>query len=142
MIQGRRISIKRTVLSLLVYIMMGINRAVILIVPFKRLAVNLGEQITEDLEVIWDVKRRRRAEALKRIIENLSRYTPWESKCYVQALTAAQIMKIFHIDGIMHFGVRKDSDGLKAHAWIVGDECIVTGEAGMEGFVSVAKFWL
>ena len=137
---NRRIAFKRIPLSLLIYCMMGINRLLILMVPFKKLAPRIGSQISEEVSISWNKKERGRAYVIRNIVDGLSGFTPWESKCFVQALTAAQVMKIFRIDGVMHFGVRKDSDGLKAHAWIIGDNMVVTGESGMEGFASVAMF--
>jgi hypothetical protein len=58
----------------------------------------------------------------------------------VQALTAKMMMNMLRIPSTIYFGVSKDEEGLKAHAWVKHSSLIVTGASGMEKFSPVIYF--
>lgn len=133
--------IKRLLLSLFIWPMMGINRLIIGLVPFRRIAPRLGKQMV----LVTEAPTKRQSvyiNLIRKKIKTISRQTPWESKCYVQALTAVTLMRLFRIPYTLYLGMKRDAqDGqLKAHAWVMSGDCYVSGEGGRELFQVLAWF--
>lgn len=122
------------------YFYTGIFRMYILFMPFNKLRKKMGkckEESPEDLENKDYVE----AQHISWIIDNASRFTPWESKCLVQALTAQKMLKNKGISSTLYLGVNKNESGeMIAHAWIRCGKYCVTGGREMKGFSVVAKF--
>lgn len=122
------------------YFYMGIFRMYILFIPFNKLRRKMGKCKEESPKVVEDSVYME-AQRISWIIANASRFTPWESKCLVQALTAQKMLKNKEIQTTLYLGVNKDEDGkMIAHAWIRCGEYCITGGSEMKGFSVVAKF--
>jgi len=72
------------------------------------------------------------------IIQKTSRYTPWQSACLVQSLTLIKMLKKRSIPAMFYLGVYKD-DEMKAHAWSIYGDSILTGKSGHEKFTVVSS---
>lgn len=122
------------------FILMGVARGAILFIKFNKLNKYMGKHNTEspmevDLEVYNTAIRIRRA------VLKASEYTPWESKCLVQALTVQRMLKRRKISTTIYLGVNKDTDNkMQAHAWSRVGAMIVTGGEVKDSFTQVAKF--
>lgn len=80
---------------------------------------------------------------IRTVVEAVSKHTPWESKCMVQALTAKWLLNRYSIASTIYFGVKKDPEnekGLKAHAWLRVGDMIATGREGVRSF-KVVNFY-
>jgi hypothetical protein len=80
---------------------------------------------------------------VKTVVLANSKYTPWESKCMVQALSAKWLLKKYNIPSTIYFGVTKDEENLgklKAHAWLKVNETFITGALGHKKF-KVVNFY-
>lgn len=122
------------------YIYTGIARGFILFVPFNKLRKRMGKQKTESPE---EVEREiyRIAKQVGWIVIQAARYTPWESKCLVQALTAQRMLKKKGISTTIYLGVKKDkNNSMLAHAWIRCGSYTVTGGSNKDEYTVVAKF--
>ena len=122
------------------FVLLGISRLVVLFVPMKQFASFLGVhmQQTPDTDVTahQDVLR-----CVARAIRTAARYTPWESKCFAQAITAKVMLKHRHLPATLYLGVAKNKDrNLEAHAWLRCGSKIITGQSGMRRFTVVACF--
>jgi hypothetical protein len=74
-------------------------------------------------------------------IEAVSKYTPWKSNCFAQALCAHWILKGRYIVHTIYFGVHKEGDHqMKAHAWLKVGPKIITGRKGHKNFTTVGIF--
>jgi hypothetical protein len=74
-------------------------------------------------------------------IDVLSRRTPWESKCLVQAITAKILLRRKLLPNTLYLGVAKDgNDKMIAHAWTRTGCRIVTGGYGLDAYTVVATF--
>ena len=74
-------------------------------------------------------------------IQIVSRYTPWESKCLVQAITGKILLRHRRLQNTMYLGVAKDKgDQMIAHAWLRSGNKLVTGGRNSSMFTVVAKF--
>lgn len=127
-------------LAFKVFCLSGIVRAVILVVPFKKLQPYLGVQNTESAEDVI-MESYKIAKQIRWVVEVVSSYTPWESKCLVQAIVAQYLLKRKEITTTLYLGVCKEESGeLKAHAWLRCGKMIVTGEKAKAGFKQLSKF--
>ena len=139
-----------------IVILTAVARAAILIIPFRKLKTYIGELNKESTFNIsqeeYNIARK-----IGWAIEKVSDHTPWESKCFVRALTAQYLLKHKKIDSTIYLGVAKEDNLLKnkntqeiscdkaseskmiAHSWIRCGELYVTGGNGA-GFAIVAKF--
>jgi hypothetical protein len=77
---------------------------------------------------------------ITRLIE---RYSPWQSKCLIQVSLAALLCRYYQIPYVIYLGVlRQDNanEPLKAHAWsLIGDK-IVTGAKGHKKFTIINTY--
>lgn len=85
-----------------------------------------------------------KVEYIRRIgwaIGAVSRYTPWESKCLVQAIVAKLLLRRQLLPNTLYLGVANgDAGKLVAHAWIRTGTRVVTGGYGLDAYTIVATF--
>ncbi len=122
------------------FIYTGGARAFILFVPFNKLRKRMGKVKEESSEEV-DINTYREARNVSEIVSIVSRHTPWESKCLVQALAAQKLLKEKEISTTLYLGVKKDkNNNMLAHAWLRCGRYYVTGGANKDGYAVVAKF--
>jgi hypothetical protein len=130
-----------------VFAMLGLARLTLRVLPFRRLAQHLGPlQGETPLDAPSDhlVQARRVALAIARV----SPYTPWESNCFPQALTAKFWLRRRGIPTTLYLGValnKSETAGshrpeMEAHAWLRCGPLLVTGGRGHERFTVTARF--
>ena len=138
-----KLSAEEKNLFLEAYYTLGKMRAGILTVSFKRLTRSLEhfpqkEEITE-----LDEREMQIAIMVGRAISRAAAYTPWESLCLAQSLTAQRMLQKRGIPGVFYLGAAKDEEGeekMKAHAWSQCGDNIITGGAGHEEFTVLSVF--
>lgn len=75
------------------------------------------------------------------IVKTVSCYTPWESKCLVQAIVGKIMLRQYGIANTLYLGVGRDERNcLIAHAWLRCADIIITGCHGHERFSVVGTF--
>ena len=121
------------------YVWLGLSRTAILLIPFRRIAPLLGQTmtITPDhelpdmtfpLQISWAVR-------------TAARFTPWESKCLAQAMSARIMLKRRGYPTTLYLGLaKKERNELSAHAWLRCGSRILTGGAGHRQFTVVGAF--
>jgi hypothetical protein len=124
------------------YYLLGWSRALLLMIPFRKLAPKLGQHNHEtSFEMDWDSLEEFRK--LKRAISRASRVAPWRTKCFEQAITGKIMLRRRKHPSTLYLGVCKDKvkgEGLKAHAWLRTGQYILTGREGMRQFTVVGVF--
>ncbi len=126
-----------------VWLLLGVSRALILAVSFKRLAPGLG---VHDGASPWvpllNGSQERRAREIGRLIRLAARYTPWKSNCFPQAVTARVLLGLYRIPYVLYFGLTRDPEAgeMKAHAWVAAGRVPVTGGAAFGQFTVVGCF--
>jgi len=122
----------------------GIVRASLLSIPFRWIAPRLGTHFNNtQLCALTTEDKRKLAWRIGKITELATKYTPWESKCLVQAMVARVLLGYYKIPYIMHLGVTKTEDPdnlLKAHAWLYVGPWVITGREGHKQFTVVSTF--
>lgn len=143
------------ILILRVFILTSIMRSAMLIIPFKNLRKNMGELNKESSFNVSDDDYKI-ARRISWSIRKVAKYTPWESKCLVQALTAQYLLSCLHVETTLYLGVSRENNikignqdiknteeskksNLIAHSWIRCGSFYVTGGDGND-FIVVAKF--
>ncbi len=138
-----KLSVEEKNLFLEAYYTLGKMRAGILTVSFKRLTRSLEhlpqkEEITELSEKETEI-----AILVGKAISRAAAYTPWESLCLTQSLTAQRMLQKRGIPGVFYLGAAKDEEAkekMKAHAWSQCGDNIITGGAGHEEFTVLSVF--
>ena len=137
------LSLEEKKLFLEAYMMLGVMRAAILTVSFKRLTRSLELHTQQpDLATLTQTQQER-AIKIGQAIMRAAAYTPWESACLVQSLTAQKMLQKRGISGVFYLGVAKDEEGkekIKAHAWTQSGDAIIIGGKGHEAFTVLSAF--
>ena len=122
--------------------LLGVARLAILVLPFRILAMRLGEDLkTTPVVPLLRNENRGIVILIGRSIRIAARYTPWESKCLVQALVAGFLLETLNIPHGLYLGVcRGDEAEMKAHAWVCSGPIFVTGGESFRHFTVVASF--
>lgn len=133
-----KLSIKEKLLFVEAFFLTGLMRAKILKVPFNKLKKELGTYNTESADdVVLDDYNI--AKIVRDVVVTISKFTPWESLCLVQAMTVQRMLKKRGISTTIYLGVNKENKNMVAHAWIRCGKMFVTGGDG-SGYATVAKF--
>jgi len=125
------------------FILLGVMRAAILTVSFKRLTKNFHhyngaidpEAVRQEQEA--DAKR------IGLIITRAANNTPWESACLVQSLTASRMLKQREIPCVFYLGVirsKNEKGNIKAHAWSKCGGSTVTGGENNDSYTILSTF--
>lgn len=86
-----------------------------------------------------------RAKHLGRLVASVSRRTPWDSLCLVQALVASRLLRKAGIPATVYLGVARakqqgKDDPLKAHAWVIAGDTVVTGGPHHGAYTAVGAY--
>jgi hypothetical protein len=129
---------------LLMYPLSGVIRACILLLPFRWLSRYLGDH-KKNLQFSPPASEQQLllGRRIGRIAELTSRYTPWESKCLVQAMLAKTLLARYGIPYVLYLGAKLTADGKKsmiAHAWVQVGDRVITGREGHKTYAIVGSF--
>ncbi len=119
---------------------LGIARLVMLTLPFRWIEPHLGKRMAESPldNLPQDPQKLRR---VAWAVNKMSNYTPWQSKCLVQAMAAKRMLQSRQIVSTLYLGVtRSKSQQLEAHAWLRCGSMYLTGGQGDKQFTVVATF--
>jgi len=124
------------------FLLLGVARLALLILPFKCLAITFGRHMKETGTEInsSDICC---ARMIGQAVCAAANYTPWKSVCLPQAVTAQWMLKRRHIAGTLYLGVAKNEEKpakLSAHAWLRCGNLILTGREGHRQFKVVSTF--
>ena len=124
------------------FLLLGVARLGVLILPFRWLAKSLGGhmQQTDAQLPSADLQLARMVGAA---VQSAANYTPWESVCLPQAVAAKWMIKRRRIAGTLYLGVMKDEtspEKLAAHAWLRCGHIILTGAKGHRQYTVVSTF--
>jgi hypothetical protein len=128
------------------WFMLGLYRAGILLLSFKRLTRDLQHHALPIPAAQLQSEQREEALMIGRLVAAASRCTPWQSLCLTQVLVAQRLLARRHIPGQFYLGVRRgceltdDPTGLSAHAWLQCGDDIVNGKAGHQQFTVLSTF--
>ncbi len=120
--------------------MLGIARAALRILPFRCIAKGVGKIMSEPSRS-ENTMNQSASEQIGWALETSSRYTPWQSRCLVQAIAAKLMLRRRRIKSELYLGVAKRSDGeLTAHAWLRASNQEITGGYMQDEYTVLAMF--
>lgn len=126
-----------------VWLLLGLARLAILTVSFRRLAPRLGHSvgIAPWLPLLTE-REAKKARLTSQVIRLAARYTPWESNCFPQAITARIMLGIHHVPYCAFFGLRRNANtgAFDAHAWVAAGRVRVIGETSFHLYTVVGVF--
>jgi hypothetical protein len=123
------------------FALLGLSRAALLAVPFRRIAPLLGDDLgPARLVPVVSEGQAARAVHIGRAVRTAAGYTPWESKCLAQAMAARVLLGASGIPYVLYLGVAREAGRLEAHAWVLAGRARVTGGDGFNRFTVVAAF--
>lgn len=135
-----KINTKDKVLFFEAFLLCGITRMIIKMIPFSKIKGCMGVYMKESPYEI-DVSYYKVIKEVAWAVNQASKYAPWESKCFVQALTAQNMLKRRKIYSTLYLGVaKKGTENINAHAWLRSGQVIITGGYERGDFKEVAKF--
>jgi hypothetical protein len=128
-----------------VWVGLGVARALVLTVSFRRMAPRFGRPVGDGgaLAPICDAALERRAVLIAHTIRLAAAYTPWDSNCFAQAVVARALLGIYGVPYVLSFGVMRDNgkpSGIKAHAWVTCGRVVVSGGAGADRYAVVGRW--
>ena len=125
------------------WLLLGLTRAAIALLPFAHVRRLLGEGRNDPEPLPPATPRQsRRALLIGQAVERAARHTPWRSDCYPQALSAHLQMRLARVPHTVSFGLRRVDGALTAHAWVDAAEQTVTGGDTTTYTVVGAFTWL
>lgn len=128
------------------WVMLGVARAAVLQVPFRRLTRHLGTHIGMAPWVpLLTPEQERRADHIGRVVRRSAMFTPWESNCFNQAITARILLGLYRIPYCLYFGQRpaknrEPGKEIEAHAWVAAGKVRVTGATSFGKFPVLGCF--
>jgi hypothetical protein len=129
--------------SLPVWLMLGVSKCVVLAVPFRKLAAALGSKagLAPWVPLLSDAQTVR-ARQIGHLVQAVARFTPWDSNCFPQAVTARLLLGLYGIPYALYFGLMRDAEtsAMKAHAWVVAGPIRVTGGASFDQYAIVGMY--
>ncbi len=135
----RRLTPSRRQLLAEAFVLLGVSRLALLLLPFKRIAPHLGRQ-GEDVYAA-DAKQTAAAKGVGWAVRIASTHTPWQSKCLAQAMAAKRMLNRRKIRNTLYLGLAKDDSGkMVAHAWIFCGSLPLTGAADTPRYAVVSTF--
>ena len=139
-----KMSFRYKVFLILNFLLCGLARLAINIIPLPRLSAYFGDFYkTTTISILIPKKQIFQAVRIGKSIRLASKYTPWDSSCLTQAMVAKFWCRLFKISYVFYIGVAKSADepsGYKAHAWITAGPVAITGGNGLLDYKVVSSY--
>ncbi len=137
-----RLSWKQKVLFVLIFLLLGVMRVVIVLIPFRYYVKILLNPKPSQNKFTLTIQKFGYARAIGRLTMLAAKFTPWEAKCLVQGLTVRFLLRMWRIPSIFYIGVGTDETQLfVAHAWInCNNTTIVGGDDSFNQFKIISQF--
>lgn len=116
--------------ALPVWFLLGMAKLAVFTVSFRRLQPFLGVSAGVAPWVpVLSLEGEARARQIGEVVRMMSRFTPWESNCFPQAIVSRLLLGLYGIDYCLFFGIRKTRgyEPFDAHAWIAAGPVRVIG---------------
>ena len=125
------------------WLLLGLTRAAIAVLPFARIRRQLGEgHATAPPLPPATPRDAARSRRISGSIARAATRTPWRSDCYPQAITAHLQLKMARVPHTVVFGMRRVDGALSAHAWVDAADHVVTGGDPADYTVVGSFTWL
>ncbi|WP_282041738.1 lasso peptide biosynthesis B2 protein [Halomonas alimentaria] len=123
--------------------LLGTTKLLIHLVSFRRLERFMGTGCgVNPVQPLLTPRQRTRATAIGQLVCTTACYTPWNSNCFPQALTAALLLRLYRVPYLLCFGLARgrNSHDYLAHAWVSSGPVVVTGGFSFNLYTVVACY--
>ena len=132
--------LRYSLLIVSIIVLLALMRISILLFPFRYYAKRLSIIFNSPCRLSY-AKQLGYARLIGRSIAIVSRYTPWQSKCLVQALVAKLLLRRFKIENILVIGVNFDKGtDFIAHAWVDVASTTMVGGTDNKQYKAIKSF--
>jgi hypothetical protein len=124
------------------FVWLGLMRAAILMLPFRRIVRICGLHTCSPVESFSIIKNSL-PERIGWAVNAAAVRTPWESVCLGQALAGMAMLKRRSLPGLLCLGVAKNESGpdvMAAHAWLRSNDTVLTGNSGLDRYSVIACY--
>jgi hypothetical protein len=124
---------------------LGVARFAILALPLRRIKSYLGHHLLES-KIKESPAVLKRARRISWAVRTMSRYTPWNSNCFPQAIAAKRMLQRRQIASTLYLGFSKEGPptlegwGGEGHAWLRCGPLYLTGGQNRHRFVALSTF--
>ena len=119
---------------------LGVARLAILTLPMRRITPYLGQHLRESKREESPVTLNR-AWRIAWAVRTMSRYTPWTSNCFPQAIAAKRMLQRRQIASTLYLGFSKqEANDFEGHAWLRCGPLYLTGGQNRHRFVALSTF--
>lgn len=126
-----KMSIQKKLIFFINWVLCGIARATIKLLPYKYLSFYFGKHCRMTIaSTIISQKQTQQALFISRSIQLAARYTPWDSSCLTQAMVAKFWCQRYNIPYLFFIGFAKGSEkplGQDSHAWVTAGPIAIIG---------------
>lgn len=131
----RRHSPSAVALAALAWVLVALSEVALTVLPFRRLAPVLGQEIGPAVRVpLASPTALRSAILIAEALSMASAHVPVRSDCLRQALAAALLCRLFGVPFVACLGASHSATGpggpLSAHAWVQCGSVVVSGGTG------------
>jgi hypothetical protein len=81
-----------------------------------------------------------RVRTISHVVDYVSRFLPVRSVCFHRAIAVDRMLSRRRLPRIMHYGVQRENNELKAHVWITSSGFGVIGTAESREYTEIAQF--
>ncbi|MEM8980598.1 MAG: lasso peptide biosynthesis B2 protein [Pseudomonadota bacterium] len=118
-----------------------VARLIIILIPLRKLVKAFGkDRGTEAVVPLANQDELRRSIRIANALKLAVKYSPRSANCYPQALVARYLLKRAQVPHGLFFGLRRENDEMKAHAWVHVGPVAVTGGHSFEHYTVVRSF--
>ncbi len=119
---------------------LALARFILVFIPFSKFLPLLGTPIECEYQTVLSESKFR---DLKLSIKRACKYSFWRTMCFEQALCAKLMLRLRGKKTTIFFGIKRDSTSniFLAHAWLICDNEIITGEAQVYDFKVLSCFY-
>lgn len=127
---------------LLVFIILGLSRLIVLLLPMRFILPLLGNSNNKCMYCVCPTKHQiETARHVRRIVNIAVKNMFFKPTCLVQAIAARMLLGKQRIPYVFYLGVGLNSDKtLYAHAWVSTGPVFVTGGNGFTEYTVIATF--
>jgi hypothetical protein len=115
--RARQLGLRKCLLLLEAFCLLGLARATVLTIPVKRFAALLG-RLHVETPAESSPRQEAAAQRVEWAIRAASTRTPWDSNCFAQAIAGKLMLRARGVSSTLYLGVKKEQGELEAHAWL------------------------
>jgi len=119
---------------------LGLARFLILTIPLRKMSPYLGRHLHLSARE-ESIERLKRARRIGWAVRTMSRYTPWTSNCFPQAVAGKWMLQRRQIASTIYLGFSKqEANDFEGHAWLRCGPLYLTGGQNRHQFVALSTF--